>query len=103
MMSTSMSNEMEPRFPALMTISVIFKILAVVVAVVGVIAAFGSLFTAITALAKLGTFIGILFVAAIQTLVYWAIGDFLNAFISIEHNTYLTQQALQKTSMRTAA
>lgn len=101
-----MNGEMEPRFPALMTISTIFKIIAVVVAIVGVIAAFGSLFTlaAVAVLTRFGAFIGILFATAIQTLIYWAIGDFLAVFVSIEHNTYMTQQAMtQKKEMRPAA
>ena len=84
-----MNGQMEERFPALLTISAILKIVAVIVAIVGVIAAFGSFFAAVAFIGKLGLFIGALITTAINTLLIWAASEFLVLLVSVERNTYM--------------
>lgn len=99
-----MREEMEPRFPALMAISAIFKVLAIVAAIIGVITAIGFLFTTAAAFTKLVTFVGLLVGTFIQAILFWAASDFLILLISVEHNTFLTKESVQtRGEMRPAA
>lgn len=93
----------EPRFPALIVISIVLKILALIVAIIGVILSIASLFAAISVLARLGSFVVILITAAVQALLLWAGGELILLLISLEHNTYLTKEAIAKGEMRPAA
>lgn len=93
----------EPRFPALNVISAVLKILAVIVAIIGVVSAFASLFAAISILARLGSFVVILITAAVQALLLWAGGELIILLVSLEHNTFLTKEAVAKGGMRPAA
>lgn len=86
----------ERRYPALEIVSVLLKVLAVIVAVIGIITAIAAPFTTTaTFVAELGLVISILLVAAFQALVLYAIAELILVVIDIEHNTYLSSEAVQ--------
>jgi len=92
----------EPRFTALPIISVALKVLAVIVAIIGAISSVAALFANLTVLGRLGTFIGILITAAVQTLLLWAGAELILLLMALEHNTYMTKEATTKGTMRAA-
>lgn len=88
---------MEERFTALRSVSVIFKVLAWVVGVLGAIGALTSLFIAGAPFAaKIGSFLGVAVVTALNVLFLYAVSELIMLFIAIEHNTYETRQELAK-------
>jgi hypothetical protein len=101
---------MDRRFTALRVIATIFKILAWLSLIAGVLAAIGALAAGFLAtnqtaipglnvggpLAGIAAFIAVLIMAILYFLLFYAGGDFIYVFLSIEENTrrmaYLFQQ-----------
>lgn len=101
---------MESRFTALRVISLVFKIFAWIVLIVGLIGAVGGLFAGFTLggpssplsgmvsgpLTGIALFISALIIAVFNFMFFYAIGESIYLFLSIEENTrraaYLLQQ-----------
>jgi hypothetical protein len=101
---------MDRRFTALRVIGTIFKVLAWIVLIVGILAAIGSLVIGFTLTNRLGyaglnlggplagiaSFIGLLVYSILQFLLFYAAGEFLYLFLSIEENSRRTAFFLQQ-------
>jgi len=101
---------MENRFTALRVISIIFKIIAWIALIIGLIGAVGALFLGFTLsgqqsflgfelggpLAGIALFVVALVIAIFNFMLFYAVGESIYLFLSIEENTrrsaYLLQQ-----------
>jgi lipopolysaccharide export LptBFGC system permease protein LptF len=101
---------MDRRFTALRVIGTILKVLAWIALILGLLAAIGSLVLGFTLndqlgisgldvggpLAGIALFIAILVVAVLQFLFFYAAGEFLYLFLSIEENSRRTAFFMQQ-------
>jgi hypothetical protein len=101
---------MDRRFTALRVIGTIFKVLAWIVLILGLLGAIGSLVLGFTLDTQLGaagldlggplagivSFIAILVASIVQFLLFYAGGEFLYLFLSIEENSRRTAFFLQQ-------
>jgi hypothetical protein len=101
---------MESRFTALRVIGVVFKILAWLALILGLLGAIGALFAGFTLsnqpgllslslggpLAGIAMFIVVLIVAIVNFMLFYAIGESIYLFLSIEENSRRTAYFLQQ-------
>ncbi len=101
---------MESRFTALRVISLVFKIIAWIVLIGGLIGAVGGLFAGFTLgnqpmplggqaggpLAGIALFVTALIIAIFNFMFFYAIGESIYLFLSIEENTRRTAYLLQQ-------
>lgn len=101
---------MESRFTALRVISIVFKIIAWIALIIGLLGAVGGLFAGFTMsgqqgplgidlggpMAGIALFVAALIIAIFNFMFFYAIGESIYLFLSIEENTrrsaYLLQQ-----------
>lgn len=101
---------MESRFTALRVIGVVFKILAWLALILGLLGAIGALFAGFTLsnqsglfgfslggpLAGIASFIVVLITAIVNFMLFYAVGESVYLFLSIEENTRRTAYFLQQ-------
>jgi hypothetical protein len=100
---------MERRFTALRVIATVFKILAWIALILGLIAAIGALFAGFTMqgqgllgldlggpLTGVAMFLVALIIAIVNFMLYYAIGESIYLFLSIEESTRRTAYLLQQ-------
>jgi nitrate/nitrite transporter NarK len=105
---------MERRFTALRVMATVFKILAWIAFILGLIAAIGAIAGGFVVqdqqgllgldvggpLAGIALFLVLLIVAIVNFLLYYAIGESIVVFLSIEENTRQMAHALQQQAAR---
>ncbi len=101
---------MESRFTALRVISLVFKIIAWIALIVGLIGAVGGLFAGFSLggqpgpmsgmvggpLTGIALFVSALIIAIFNFMFFYAIGESIYLFLSIEENTRRTAYLLQQ-------
>ncbi len=101
---------MESRFTALRVIGIVFKILAWIALILGLLGAIGALFAGFTLsnqpgllglsfsgpLAGIASFIVVLITAIVNFMLFYAVGESIYLFLSIEENTRRTAYFLQQ-------
>jgi hypothetical protein len=86
----------ESRFRSLSIISVVFRVLGYIAVVFGILAAIIAPFTVVGIGAQITAVVGILLAAFIQTIIYFALSDIINAILEIDNTTMSMRRELRQ-------